>query len=203
MTYEPRTAPPLPKGPVEHRPVTRSESPFAAIRRNTTPEGNYAYDTERQRIKAQRDARKVLDELDARRRGIQRDETNAARRGQDPTAPRERKRRRVRPTSLVLPDERLLQLFDEGFTCLQIERMTGVSQRTVRTRAHELGVHHPPVSRHTIEHPEITAEGMIALRDQGVGWRGIADHYGVSYATIRRYRDREGVDPQKKGTTAA
>lgn len=203
--YVPRTPPPLPKGPVAHRPVERRPSPFEAIRAETNPDGNYTFRTDRKRIAAQRAARKVLDELDARRRGDQREKDNAAkRRVRAAGGASGQRRNRTRPTSALLSDERLLELLTvEKLSCLQISRLTGVSQRTVRTRAHELGVHNPPVTRLQPQHTHITAEEMQQLREQGLGWRGIADHFGVSYATIRRYRDRAGLDPNQKGTTAA
>jgi transposase len=54
-----------------------------------------------------------------------------------------------------------------------------------------------------MQRTDITAEGMRELRAQGLGWRDIAAHYGVSYVTIRRHRDRAGVHPTEKGTAAA
>jgi transposase len=205
MTYVPRTPPPLPKGPVVHRPVERRPSPFEAIRAETNPDGNYTFGTDRRRIAAQRAARKVLDELDARRRGEQRDQGNAQRRRVRAEGGTSGQRRnRTRPSAELVSDERLLELLTvEKLSCLQISRLTGVSQRTIRTRAHELGVHHPPVTRLQPQHTHITPEEMQQLRDRGLGWRAIADHFGVSYATIRRYRDRAGLDPNQKGTTAA
>jgi hypothetical protein len=205
MSYEPRIAPPLPKGPVPIRPIERQTSPFEEVRARVNPEGTFTWSTDRSRIAAQRRARKVLDELDARRRGEAREERAASRnrnRTRAPGQPRERQPR-IRTSSLILSDAELLQLFDQGKSCLQIERLTGISQRTIRTRAHELGVHHPPTTRAAgMERKDITAEGMQALRAQGLGWRAIAAHYGVSYATIRRHRDRAGVHPTEKGIAA-
>lgn len=207
-TYVPRTPPPLPTAPVPIRPVERRPSPFAAVRDNVNPEGSFTYRTDRQRLKAQREARKVLDELDARRRGASLEIAQTARREQNRAraaarVPAEPKARR-RPTTSVLPDEKLLELFEQGKSCLQIERMTGVNQRTIRSRAHALGVHEFPTTRAAgLKRTDITADGMRQLRSQGLGWRDIAAHYGVSYATIRRHRDRAGVHPTEKGSQAA
>lgn len=204
MSYVPRTAPPLPTSPVPIRPIERRPSPFEEIRDRVNPEGTFTFSTDRSRIAAQRRARKVLDDLDARRRGELREERSRARNStpRTPGQPRQRQPR-IRSSSLILSDAELLQLFEQGKSCLQIERMTGISQRTIRTRAHELGVHHPPTTRAPgMLRQDITAEGMRELRDQGLGWRAIADHYGVSYATIRRHRDRAGVHPTQKGIAA-
>lgn len=204
MSYVPRTAPPVPTTAVPIRPVERSRSPFEDIRRRVNPDGILQWDNDRQRIAAQKEAAKVLRELDARRRGEQLEQaSDTRRRRRADAAPRERKVR-VRPSSLRLPDETLLQLLDEGKSCLQIERMTGVSQRTIRTRAHALGIHEWPTTRAPgLRRQDITAEGMRELRAQGLGWRAIAAHYGVSYVTIRRHRDRAGVHPTEKGSKAA
>lgn len=169
-----------------------SASPFAHIRANVTPDGNYRFPSDKDRIAAQKEARKVLRKLDDRRRGITRQETNAARR--EAKAAARKPRKRPIGSKAQLPDDQLRQYVADGLTTPQIERLSGVSSRTIRRRcADELGIHPRIERQQPAEHPEITADGMAQLRAGGMSWRGMAKHYGVTYTTIRRHRDRHGL----------
>lgn len=159
-------------------------SPFPDLRPRDI-HGRYQWTSDKERRRAEKDARKVLADLDARRRAAQ--ATEAA----DPARPTRPFRAR---SADILSDDQLRKLaVNDGLSAAQIARDTGISSRTIRDRAAKLGIRFPR-REYLLKNPDMNVDDVTKLREQGVSWRQIAVHYGVSYAAVRRFRARTKLD---------
>lgn len=195
MTYTPRTPPPVPTKAVKHRPVERRPSPFSDIEVKRAKSSKAA---ERARLQAQREARVILNRLDERRR-----ESDAAardrrdRRRQQAQTQTQHQAGQPNDSKLTLTDDALRELIQAGRGAREISRQTGISGRTIRRRANRLGLTF--TTRRSELATAIDPGEIRRLRAQGMSWRAMADHFGVTYTTIRRHRDKHGINPTLKG----
>jgi hypothetical protein len=196
MTVPTRNRPiPYPTAPVPYRQIERRPGPFGKLGPLNPKTDKPSYQTEKKKLKAQREAARILARLDERQAKAKARAKEKAPKKRYPRYRTDGKSPRVmtRRSTAHLTDDLLRELAEQGHSATEIAAITNVSRSTIRGRYILLGITLTK-GGHTLINRSIDPDEVRAARARGETWTVIAARMGVNRDSLRHYWYKHGSD---------